>query len=686
MTTALSTAPVDMVVPLRQRLQLVDNVPAFAGLPAPARAELAEVLRPEHVSAGAVVVAEGTPGHALYLIAEGRAEVTTQGRAEPVLLATRETGEMFGEVALLIPEATRQATVTALTPMVLLSLHRSQFERLLDQHPELRASLAQVAEFVSIANFLKRTSPFTALDVTLLRHLATQVERCDVPAGSYILRQGEHGDTCYLLQHGRVEVLLRQADGSERRLQTHGPGALFGEAALLTEAPRTASVRALELSRLLVLHRSDLVTVMRADSRVAMAMGDLLHMHALPRRSERVIIHHRTTSEGDTVTILKDPQRGAYYRLSPQSWFLWQRMDGSHNLRDLTLDYFTAFKTFAPGQVIEVVEGLLAAGFAEVPRMRADIPAHMARLPRWQRAALGARGVLTYHVSLRGVDGIFSHLYQGGLWRCYTWVGQLLLALVCLAGLTLFVTASGRMGVLVQHVPAARTLWWLIPGYLIMILVHEAAHAVTTKAFGYEVLGVGAGWYWFGPFAYVDTTDMWLADRWPRIAVSLAGPYSTLVLGCIAVLASQLSTDALVTVALWQFALLAFVSVLVNLNPLLEYDGYFVLVDLLDRPNLRPKALAWLGRELGPALRTKDGLRGHGLDLVYGFGSLLYTLSMAGLTLVVYRLYVQAWLAAIASAAIASVLAWVLSGIVVLLSVLAIAGDLRWRTRRAGVA
>jgi putative peptide zinc metalloprotease protein len=667
-------------------VQLLRNAPAFASLPAPAVAQLAESLHPEYVPAGLVIVAEGAPGHALYLIAEGRAEVTTQGPAEPVLLATLEPGELFGEVALLIPEATRQATVTALTPMVLLSLHRSQFERLLDQHPELRANLAQVAESVSIANFLKRASPFTALDVTLLRQLASQVERCDVPAGRYILRQGERGDSCYLLQRGRVEVLLRRADGPERRLQTLGPGALFGEAALLTEAPRNASVRALEPSRLLVLHRADLLTAMRADSRVAIALGDLLHMHALPRRAERVIIQHRTTSEGDTVTILKDPQRGAYYRLSPQGWFLWQRMDGSHNLRDLTLDYFTAFKTFAPGQVVEVVGGLLAAGFAEVPRMRADIPAPIARLPWWQRAALVARRVLTYHVSWRGVDGVFSRLYQGGLWLCYTWVGQLLLALICLAGLTLFVTASGRMGVMVQQVPAAHTLWWLIPGYLIMVLVHEAAHAVTTKAFGYEVLGVGAGWYWFGPFAYVDTTDMWLADRWPRIAVSLAGPYSTLLLGCIAVLASQLSTNVFVTVALWQFALLAFVSVLVNLNPLLEYDGYFVLVDLLDRPNLRPKALAWLGREFGPALRTKDGLRGHGLDLVYGFGSLLYTLGMAGATVVVYRLYLQAWFARIASAEIASVLAWLLSGIVVLLSVLAITGDLRWRTRRPSVA
>lgn len=70
---------------------------------------------------------------------------------------------------------------------------------------------------------------------------------------------------------------------------------------------------------------------------------------------------------------------------------------------------------------------------------------------------------------------------------------------------------------------------------------------------------MGIGWYWFGPVAYVDTSDMWLEGRWPRIAVSIAGPYANLVLGGLAALVA---------------------------------DGYHVLSDLLDRPNLRPRALA----------------------------------------------------------------------------------------------
>jgi hypothetical protein len=95
---------------------------------------------------------------------------------------------------------------------------------------------------------------------------------------------------------------------------------------------------------------------------------------------------------------------------------------------------------------------------------------------------------------------------------------------------------------------------------------------------------------------------------------------------------------------LWEFALLSYLGVLLNLNPLMEFDGYYVLSDLLEKPNLRPRALAWLGRDLIPALRTSGGLKGHRLELFYGLASVLYVALMGVLTVVLYRLVVQGWM------------------------------------------
>src|SRR5215208_114296 len=83
------------------------GVPAFACLPTPALEELAEQLEEDLYPPGAVMVAEGEAGDRLYLIAEGRAEVSTAGQNGPVPLAKLGQGELFGEIALLEPGGRR---------------------------------------------------------------------------------------------------------------------------------------------------------------------------------------------------------------------------------------------------------------------------------------------------------------------------------------------------------------------------------------------------------------------------------------------------------------------------------------------------------------------------------------------------------------------------------------------------
>ena len=120
-----------------------------------------------------------------------------------------------------------------------------------------------------------------------------------------------------------------------------------------------------------------------------------------------------------------------------------------------------------------------------------------------------------------------------------------------------------------------------------------------------------------------------------------------------------------------------------NLNPLMEFDGYYILIDLLERPNLRPRALSWLGHDLLPALRSSERLRGHRLELLYGLGSVLYIALSAVLTVVLYRLIVQGWLAGILPDAVASGLAWVLAAAVGILAGFGVLGEMRGARRPA---
>jgi putative peptide zinc metalloprotease protein len=410
-------------------------------------------------------------------------------------------------------------------------------------------------------------------------------------------------------------------------------------------------------------------------------MLELLRLRDRPRQKPGVEAHHRTTPTGETITTLKDPQRGAYYRLSPRGFFLWQRLDGSHTLRDLTLEYMTEFGAFAPQAISDTLGRLAEAGFVEGARPAGAVLERVVRTTGWQRATAAAHRIMEWQGSVRGVDEPLTRLYRGGMFLLYTRAGQVFLAAIALVGIVAFVLGIGELGAALEESEAGGwlLLFW-IPATLVALLVHEAGHAFTTKHFGREVPRVGIGWYWFGPVAYVDTSDMWLEGRWPRIAVSLAGPYTNLVIGSFASIAAWFVPNAVLSAVLWEFAVLSYLGVLLNLNPLMEFDGYYVLSDLLEKPNLRPRALAWLGRDLIPALRTPGRIKGHRLELLYGLASLLYVAFSAVLTVVIYRLVVQGWMEGILPQVLAAGLAWALAGAVVVLAAVGVLGELRGAT------
>jgi CRP-like cAMP-binding protein len=385
----------ERIVPPERRLELLAGVPAFAHLPALVLRELASRLTKERFQSGDTVVVEDGADDRLYLIVEGRAQASTTGPSGPVPLATLGPGELFGEIALLEPGSRRQATVTAVEPLLLLTLHATDFRRMLDAHPEARSAFAQMADDLLVAKFLKQASPFSTLDGERLRRLAARLERLDIPAGDTIIRQGEAGEKCYLLRSGRVEVLVRGAQGDERSLAALGPGSIFGEAALLTDEVRNATVRALEPCTLLVLRRTDLLEVLGENRQTGERMLELVRMRDRPRRVRGMEVHHRTTLTGETITTLKDPRRDAYHRLSPAGWFVWQHLDGQHTLHDLTSEYMAKYEVPTSHAVVEAVVRLVEAGFAEGVKPSPEvIGADIDRPTPWQRVRAAIRRIL----------------------------------------------------------------------------------------------------------------------------------------------------------------------------------------------------------------------------------------------------------------------------------------------------
>jgi putative peptide zinc metalloprotease protein len=206
----------------------------------------------------------------------------------------------------------------------------------------------------------------------------------------------------------------------------------------------------------------------------------------------------------------------------------------------------------------------------------------------------------------------------------------------------------------------ALVLPWALPVHLFL---HEIAHAVTTKHFGREVHKAGIGLYLFMPVAFVDTSDMWMAKRGPRAATALAGPYTNILLSGAATLFIPWAPNVAMQAALFHFATVGLIIGLANLNPLIEFDGYYVLMDWLDVPNLRDKALGFWGRLVAGEGRATPDRRLTLIYIVYGALAIAYAFIVAWAVFNGYQGYVLSAASRFVPAAMALPLGWIVAGL-----------------------
>ena len=127
---------------------------------------------------------------------------------------------------------------------------------------------------------------------------------------------------------------------------------------------------------------------------------------------------------------------------------------------------------------------------------------------------------------------------------------------------------------------------WIVVGSL--KILHELSHGLACERFGAECQSIGLAFLFFSPCMYCDVTDAWMLPRKShRIAVSLAGVYVELFISSLGLWLWWFSTPGLFHQICLQVFLAGSVStLLLNANPLLRFDGYFVIADLLEIPNL----------------------------------------------------------------------------------------------------
>jgi putative peptide zinc metalloprotease protein len=326
-----------------------------------------------------------------------------------------------------------------------------------------------------------------------------------------------------------------------------------------------------------------------------------------PQSAPEIVVR-RLVEDGTTYYVLKNPTLGTYLRLSDADYALWELMDGSRTVKDLVIAYFQRYKSFAFGRVMALVDELQAGGFLTEKPVGVYQQARQQLVERdwshrWQRLA---NAFVEQEFYLQDIDRYVTlvHRLGGRLFFFKPVLG--LLTLLALIGIAAFVLLLNRSTYTILA-PADYSLSGYVASLLslllinlVMIFFHEMAHALTTKHFGREVRRGGFMIYYGMPAFFVDTVDIWLEPKGRRMAVTWAGIHADLIgAGLFSLLALWIGDSAnLVGTLLFRAAFLGYFSVFINLNPLLELDGYFILSDWLGIPMLRQRSFAFIREEL----------------------------------------------------------------------------------------
>ena len=239
--------------------ELIDALPLFDDVPGDTLSDLAGRVRLRTFARNQPVVRQGERADAFYVVRRGTLQVVevdpTTGNER--VLRTLGRGEGFGELGL-AEGSPRTATVRALEEAEVFEVDKGTFDRLLADMvhvPEFEPTLQAVAE-------LRELSCFSHLEPDEVGALLEHGGWVTFGPGERIIEQGQVGDAFYAIRSGQVDVFVDEA-----LTRTMGPGAYFGEIALLLDVPRTATVVARTAVRAFHLERDGFDALVRDSFR-----------------------------------------------------------------------------------------------------------------------------------------------------------------------------------------------------------------------------------------------------------------------------------------------------------------------------------------------------------------------------------------------------------------------------------
>jgi len=306
----------------------------------------------------------------------------------------------------------------------------------------------------------------------------------------------------------------------------------------------------------------------------------------------------RQRFRGETWRVLYDPFAHTFYRVRPAAYAFVARLSPDRTVEEVWKECLEEMPEDAPGQgeVIQLLAQLYLSNLLQLdlpPDARQFFERYRKRKQKEKASYLSY--IMFARFPLYDPDDLLNRL-RPWINMMFSWGGLAFWLLVCGGALKVAIDhASGLMDQS-QGVLAPGNLAYLYLSLIFIKALHEFGHAFACKRYGGEVHVMGIMLMIFTPIPYVDATASWaFRQRRRRILVACSGMIFELFVAALATFIWANTGPGALNALCYNLMFIASVStVLFNANPLLRYDGYYILSDLLDMPNLSQRSQSQL--------------------------------------------------------------------------------------------
>ena len=407
-----------------------------------------------------------------------------------------------------------------------------------------------------------------------------------------------------------------------------------------------------------------------------------------------VVRVRRQNFRGERWIILENPFSNQYFRLRPEAYEFVARLRPDRTVEEVWQQCLNRHPDTAPSQesVIQLLSQLYSANLLQYD-LAADSAQLFERYKKRRQREIGFRflNIMFMRFPLLDPDRLLVRTMPV-IGKLISPFGALLWLLVVGSGLSIVVDNFGALRTQGQGILAPDNLFLLYTGLIFVKAFHEFGHAYFCRRFGGEVHVMGVMLMIFTPMPYVDATSAWsFRERWKRVLVGSAGMIVEVFIAAIAAFFWARTGPGIVHSIAYNIMFVASVStVIFNVNPLMRFDGYYILSDLLEIPNLNQRAVQQLRHLAESSLfgvknsESPAGTRREaGWLTIFGITSGLYRLVVfTGILLVVADRFLIIGIVM----ALACLISWAVVPVVRFIKYLASSPRLeRVRTRAVGV-